>query len=167
MRRSNPKKKGKMIPITGLSLFVSEAKPSLEADIPGLGKLEVFRILNQQWDELENEKKLEWEKRADYCRRTEARRLSKTDRVDILEDQPSAITGYSIYLRERHNTLKKTNPEMTLSNRAQQIQSEWSSMTAEQKRVFINIAKRETRRVRHIVPDEDQPSNGPESFRDE
>jgi hypothetical protein len=155
MRRAP--KKSNVIPITGLSLFAAEKKTSIEADWPDLTKLEVFTMINQRWDELDNETKLQYERKADYARRTETRRISLTKRKDDSVENASMITPYSVFLRTRHHELKKSNPGMTVTQRAEQIKSEWSSMSREQKISFINMAKRETRKFRRTSMDDDPP----------
>jgi hypothetical protein len=55
MERSRRLGKAKIhsIPITGLSIFIAEQKPQLEAEHPELLKLGIFAFLSQQWERLD------------------------------------------------------------------------------------------------------------------
>jgi hypothetical protein len=104
---------------------------------------------------LDNETKLIYERKADYARRVETRRTSSTKGKDDSGEHTSSVSPYSIFLKERHKLLKESNPEMTLTQRAEEIKSEWSSMSQKQKISFINMAKRETRKLRRTSGDDD------------
>jgi hypothetical protein len=120
--------------------------------------------MNEQWAQLDPDIKLQYEKRADYLRRSEARKVTTTKRDDAVDSGGTPITGYSIFVRERHNSLKLAQPELSLSQRSAEISAEWTTMAATDRRTFINIAKRETRKFRHISDDEE--SGEPRQSRD-
>lgn len=149
-RRSRPK--SKTIPVSGLSVFGQEQKAEFEAAHPDLTKLQVFNAMNQHWMELDPHMKLSYERKADYLRRSEVRKATARNTRDPLGSEQPPITGYSIFVRERHQSLKIADPSLTLSQRSARITAEWTGMSKAGKQPYINIAKRETRRLRQ-VPD--------------
>jgi hypothetical protein len=156
MRSSRPSQaKSKTIPVTGISLFVQEKRAEFEASNPDLTKLQVFNSMNQQWEEMDHDMKLQYERKADYLRRSEARRTTTQKRRDPGESERPPITGYSIFLRERHHSLKIDDPGLTLTLRSIQIGAEWAGMSKSDKRRYINTAKRETRKFRQSPEGED------------
>lgn len=146
----------KSIPITGLSLFIAEKKPELEAKESHLTKMEIFKCLNDQWATLEQDVKQSYERRADYSRRTEARRQCYERRKAKTPNRSrSTISAYSIFLKQRQEELKKSNPELTLSERTRMIAKEWNDTPKSDKVPYVNSAKRETRKMRKVNWDED------------
>jgi hypothetical protein len=115
-------------------------------------KLELFNSLNQQWEALDEPMKLQYERKADYIRRAEAR---KERHSKSAEPEQAPVRGYAIFVKERHASLKQTNPEMTVSGRSSKIADEWKGMSKLEKLAFINMAKRETRKFRRISSEED------------
>jgi hypothetical protein len=111
--------------------------------------------MNQQWEGLDHDIKLQYERKADYMRRSEARRTTTQKSRDSPERQRPPITGYSIFLSERHHSLKMDDPALTLTQRSTQIEAEWAGMSKSDKRRYINTAKRETRKFRQS-PDEEE-----------
>jgi hypothetical protein len=157
-RRSKPKSRS--IPVTGISLFVQETKPAFEADHPEMRKIEVFNSLNQQWDDLDGPMKLQYEKRADYIRRAEARKATQVKHSRSPDPDQSPVRGYAIFVKDRHHSLKEASPEMTVSDRSAKIAEEWRTMSKSEKLRFINIAKRETRKIRRISSEEELLEGG-------
>lgn len=156
--RTRRKRKTKVIPITGLSLFIAETKPIVEAEQPELTKMEVCKFLNEQWEELDDDIRKGYEKRADYDRRTEARREFYQKKKKTRNRMKGAISAYSVFLKARHAALKESNPEMTLSERTKTIAGEWNSMSKEDRIPFVNLAKRETRKIRKVNLEEESRS---------
>jgi hypothetical protein len=154
-RRS--RKKSTAIPITGLSIFVQDTKPSLEADHPEMTKLEVFNTLNAKWAELDQDAKLQYERRADYSRRTESRKAARPKQSDL---NPVPVTAHAIFVKERHRALKEEHPEMTVTERASLIAVEWGRMTKSEKGPFVILAKRETRKFQRATEEEDSRDQG-------
>jgi hypothetical protein len=156
--RSSPRSepKSKAIPVTGISLFVQEKRPEFETLNSDLTKLQVFNAMNQQWEALDHDMKLQYERKADYLRRSEARRITTQKRNDSPEPQRPPITGYSIFLGERHHSLKMEDPAATLTQRSAQIAAEWAGMSKSDKRRYINTAKRETRKFRQSSEEEER-----------
>ena len=154
-------KRTKSIPITGLSIFIAEMKPTLELSHPQLTKMDIFKLLHEQWDELDPEIRAKYEKRADYGRRTEARRqfYQKKKLKTEEDDNSSKISPYSVFLKMRHMEIKETNPDLTLTERVKSIAAEWNAMSRVDRLPFVNLAKRETRKIRKPPSDEDQPSS--------
>jgi hypothetical protein len=143
--------RSRSIPITGVSLFIAERKLKAGQDHADLTKVQLFSLLNDEWNALDNQTKEAYERRADYSRRIESRRAHRsTNRSD-----QSRVSPYSVFTRDRHESLKKTSPEMTVGDRAQLIAVEWKSMAAADKIPFINAAKRETRRMQRESAEEE------------
>lgn len=146
----------KSIPITGLSLFIAEKKPELESSDLHLTKMEIFKSLHDQWATLDQDVKQSYERRADYSRRTEARRKCFERRKEKTPNRSkSTISAYSIFLTKRQEELKKSNPELTLSERTRMIAKEWSETPKNDRVPYVNMAKRETRKMRKVNWDED------------
>jgi hypothetical protein len=140
-RRHNAR--SRQIPITGISLFIAEHKTAALQNHPELSKVQLFARLNEDWNALDDSTKEAFERRADYSRRMESRKQHKNwNNVR----QPK-VSAYSVFTRERHKSLKTTNPEMTVGLRAQVIATEWKTMSPSDKVPFINAAKRETRKM--------------------
>lgn len=157
--------KSRKIPVSGISVYVQEKRADFEASHTDLTKLQVFNAMNEQWTQLDPNIKLQYERRADYLRRSEARKATVAKRDDALNTDQPPITGYSIFVTERHHSLKMADSGMTLTQRSAQIADEWNRMSAAERRTFINIAKRETRKFRRIREEEDITE--PSSDRDE
>jgi hypothetical protein len=147
--------KSKAIPVTGISLFVQEKRAEFEASNSDLTKLQVFNGMNQQWAELDHDIKLQYERKADYLRRSEARRATTRKKSDSAESERPPMKGYSIFLRQRHHSLKTEDPGLTLTQRSELIAAEWAGMSKADKRVYINTAKRETRKFRRSSEEEE------------
>jgi hypothetical protein len=142
-RRRPRKARSREIPITGISLFIAERKDTALQEHPELSRVQLFALLNDEWNTLDSAAKEPYERRADYSRRMESRRQNKK-----ANDRPQLkVSAYSVFTRDRHAALKKSNPEMTVGIRAELIASEWKDMTPAQKVPFINAAKRETRKM--------------------
>lgn len=157
MESSSRRSRTKSIPITGLSIFIAETKPLLEETHPQLTKMDIFKLLHEQWDELAPDLRAKYERKADYGRRTEARRAFYDKKKGKNDDNGgSIISAYSVFLKKRHEEIKETNPEMTLTERAKSIAAEWKSMSRDDRSPFVNLAKRETRKMRKPPSDEDQ-----------
>jgi hypothetical protein len=150
--------KPKSIPITGRSIFISERKTQIESDNSEMTKLEIFRMLGDQWDQMDGTTRSKYEKKADYLRRTESRKTSFA-RKHKKDGNEARISAFSIFTRERHEVLKKENPELTLTDRGRLISNEWKLMSKLDKIPFINVAKRETRSIRRSLPSEDSESS--------
>jgi hypothetical protein len=70
------------------------------------------------------------------------------------------VSAYSVFSRDRQESLKQSNPELTLSDRTAQISAEWKKMLSADKIPFLNAAKRETRTMqRHSVDEESWDEN--------
>ena len=157
MESSSRRNRTKTLPITALSIFIAETKPLLEETHPQLTKMDIFKLLHEQWDELAPDLRAKYERKADYGRRTEARRAFYDKKKGKNDDNGgSIISAYSVFLKKRHEEIKETNPEMTLTERAKSIAAEWKSMSRDDRSPFVNLAKRETRKMRKPPSDEDQ-----------
>jgi hypothetical protein len=156
MRRSHrPSCKSSKVPVSGISIFLREKKPDFEASHSDLTRLQVFNAMNEQWTNLDPNMKLLYERKADYLRRSEARKATAANTEDTLDSTRAKITSYSIFVRERHHSLKEEHPELSLSQRTAEITAEWGRMTPDQKRTFVINAKRETRKFRRISDEEE------------
>jgi hypothetical protein len=153
--KPQPRPKTHSIPITGHSLFVSETKPSVELQNPGLTRLELFALMNTLWTQLDAATRDKYERKADYCRRTESRRKLFAKRKRLNAPTRRFISAYSVFVSSQHERLKRTNPELTLGGRATTIAELWATMARSDKRPFINEAKRQTRRLRKMPPEEE------------
>jgi hypothetical protein len=142
------------IPITGRSVFISERKTQIESDNPGMTKLELFRILGAQWDQMDDTNRANYEKKADYLRRTVSRTSSAARKADAREKQPK-ISAFYVFTQEQHERLKQTQPELTVTDRATMIANLWNAMSKFDKIPFVNAAKRETRTLRRRFPEEE------------
>jgi hypothetical protein len=142
-------------------MFVQEKRGEFEASHSDFTKLQVFSAMNQQWMDLDHDSKLQYERKADYLRRSEARKATARKRRDPTESEQPPITGYSIFLRERHHSLKIGDSGLTLTQRSTQIAAEWSGMSKSEKRTYINISKRETRKFRRTPDDEEAEDEPP------
>jgi hypothetical protein len=95
-----------------------------------------------------------YEKKADYLRRTESRKASAAWKHDSLENE-AKVSAFAIFSKERHEVLKQDSSELTVTDRARVIANEWKVMSKLDKIPFINAAKRETRRMRSSIADDD------------
>jgi hypothetical protein len=152
--RKRPEPKSKSIPITGRSIFISEAQAQIELDHPEMRKLEIFRLLGNQWDHMGDTERSAYEKRADYSRRAESRKTTSARRREPGGSE-AKISAFSVFSKERHGALKQSSPQLTLAQRSQIIADEWKQLSKSDKTPFINIAKRETRSIRRSLPDDD------------
>jgi hypothetical protein len=146
-----PEPKTSAIPITGRSIFISEAKTQVGSDTADLTKLDIMHMLNEQWDQMDDTMKKKYEKRADYLRRVESRRSSTAEQWT----PAPKISAFSVFMRQQHEALKKTNADLTVTDRAVFIADQWKLMSKPDKIPFINAAKRETRTMRRRFPDEE------------
>jgi hypothetical protein len=146
------------IPITGISLFIAERKAEALQKHTELRKVQLYALLNDEWNALDNASRRAYERRADYSRRMESRRQHKNAHADM---QPK-VSSYSVFTRERHGYLKQTHPEMTVGTRAQLIASEWKTMRADDKLPYVNAAKRETRKMQKRSMEEEYDENSDE-----
>jgi hypothetical protein len=153
-----PGRKTLSIPITGRSLFISEAKTPIESDNPDITRLELFRVLGAQWDQMDDTERAKYEKKADYLRRTMSRTGSSAHKDDTAERRPK-ISAFSVFTREQHELLKQSQPELTVTDRASMIAGLWKAMSKSDKIPFINAAKRETRSIRRPLPEEESESD--------
>jgi hypothetical protein len=74
--RKGLESKTKSIPITSRSIFRSGAKVQFELDNPDMTKLEIFRILGDQWNRTDAATRAQFERKADYVRRAEGMQKS-------------------------------------------------------------------------------------------
>jgi hypothetical protein len=148
-KRQGPRSRS--IPITGVSLFIAERKVKASQDHTDLTKVQLFALLNDEWNGLDSATKETYERRADYSRRIESRRVHRSTK----QSHQSRVSPYSVFMRDRHELLKKSSPEMTVGDRAQLIAVEWKTMAAVDKIPFINAAKRETRKMQRRSVEED------------
>jgi hypothetical protein len=145
------RRKPPTIPITGVSLFIAEKKPEVCQQHPEFTKLQSFTLLNEQWQTLDDATRWKYQKKADYSRRTQLRRQHKSNS----EKKQSKISGYSMFVGVRHESLKRTNPELTIGERYIIIAKEWKNMASCDKIEYINAAKRETRRIQKESTDDE------------
>jgi hypothetical protein len=157
--KAGRKPKTHSIPITGLFLFVSETKAEVEGQNPGLTRLEIFTMLNSRWAQLDAATREKYERKADYSRRTESRRKLLAHRKESRGSPRQHVSAYSVFLRRQHEQLKQTDPDLTVSQRAQTIGELWRTMPKSDKIPFVNEAKRETRKLRKVAIDEDDPES--------
>jgi hypothetical protein len=61
-----------------------------------------------------------------------------------------------MFVKSRHEALKQTDPDLSVTERSQQIAQQWRAMPERQKMPFVNEAKRETRKMRKQSDDYDQ-----------
>jgi hypothetical protein len=148
-RRRGPR--SRQIPITGISLFIAEHKTAALHNHPELSKVQLFARLNDDWNTLDDSTKESYQRRADYSRRIETRKQHKASN----DCKQSKVSAFAVFTRERHKSLKKTNPEMTVGIRAQVIATEWKTMSPAGKVPFINSAKRETRKMQSRSAEEE------------
>jgi hypothetical protein len=151
-------RRSKDIPITGISLFIADRKAEEGEEHQELSKLQLFSFLNDQWNALNDSTKETYERRADYARRAQSRRVSKTKG----KQRRLKASAYSCFARDRHEALKLSSPEFMLRDRAQLIATEWETMDHNAKLPFINAAKRETRRMQRR-DSEDESSDDSDS----
>ena len=164
MEPSRRAKPTKSIPITGLSLYVDEQKKIMEAEYPELTRMDIYKMLHAQWDEMDPDSRAKYERRADYVRRTEARKEFYQKKKVRSGDGPlRAISAFSMFLKKRHIEIKECNPELTLTERVKHIGAEWNSMSRADKQPFVNMAKRETRKIRKGASDEAEESTSEEA----
>jgi hypothetical protein len=150
------KARPRAIPITGVSLFIAEKKADAAQSHPQLTKLQLVALLNHQWEALDDATKISYQRKADYARRTLSRRQHKTRN----EQKQSRVSPYSIFVRGQHDTLKRTNPELTVGDRAKLIAAEWNNMPQSDKIPYVNAAKRETRKLRKVSTEEESENEG-------
>jgi HSP90 family molecular chaperone len=150
-----PKPKTKSIPITGQSLFVAERTPIVEKQNPDLTRVQLYALMNDEWMKLDDVTRAAYERKADYSRRTESRRESSLDREKLQDDSESKVSAYSMFVKKRHELLKETNPEMTVSDRAKTIAQMWAGLSKPEKLPYVNEAKRETRKLQSESPEEE------------
>jgi hypothetical protein len=148
MRRPPARLKTHSIPITAQRLFIAERQSDVEKAHPDLTRVQMLSFINDEWAQLDTATRAEYERRADYLRRTESRRRSLQCQTDIEEDGESKITPYSMFVQSHHEVLKRTNPEMTVGERATAISKIWTGMSHAERLPYVNEAKRETRRLR-------------------
>jgi hypothetical protein len=115
--------------------------------------------LNSQWAQLDEAIKDKYERRADYSRRTESRLTLLAKRKKCSGANESKVPAYSIFVRQKHEQFKQSNPEMTVSDRSRAISELWEHLSNSDKIPFINAAKRETRKMRRISDEEDVPDD--------
>jgi hypothetical protein len=156
--RGPAKPKTCSIPITGLSLFFAERRPPLEAQHPELAKLEVFRVLNHQWGQLDDATRANYERKADYSRRSRSRQASAEKKKTGPDRSALKVSPYSMFLRSQHDILKRTSPDLSVTERSRESAARWAMMSEQQKMPYVNEAKRETRKLRKM-PDGDDESD--------
>jgi hypothetical protein len=149
------KPKSHSIPITGLSIFITERKSQLEVQHPELLKLGIFALLCQQWERLDTTTRARYERKADYSRRTQSRRerTVKVKKRMAADTSVLKVSPYSVFTKRQHEALKSIHPEMSVTERSQQIADQWTKMTKQQKVAYVNESKRETRKLRKISDD--------------
>jgi hypothetical protein len=145
-----------MIPITGISIFLEEQKAEAAKTHPELTKVQLLAYLNDQWRTLDDASRSHFMRKADYSRRIESRNRHRRSGAS----QKCKVTPYHVFVREQHEALKLTDPELTLSGRIQVIASAWRAMTSADKAAFINAAKRETRWMRQTGDDGESENDG-------
>jgi hypothetical protein len=149
-----PGPRSRAIPITGISLFIAGWKAEITQTHPELTTVQVFAFLNDQWNTLDDATKETYERKADYSRRMESRRRH----MNAKKKNRSKVPPYSVFTRARHESLKITSPEMTVSERSKVIATEWKMISPADKIPFINAAKCETRKMQRVSVDEESDS---------
>lgn len=144
------------LPFTGIYVFMNEEKPLLQATEPLWTKMEVYRSLTKQWEELEEEEKNVYERKADYERRSKARlaRLRQRRKGEKMAKLGPTVSPYAIFVRQQHGELKESNPELTLCERTKMISETWKRMNDDERTPFVNKAKRETHHARKAFENE-------------
>jgi hypothetical protein len=146
--RRPAKLKTQSIPIAAQRLFIDEHQSEVETTHPDLTRVQMLSFINDEWMKLDATARAEYERKADYLRRTESRRRSMLHAPHIENDHESKITAYSMFVKSEHEALKGTNPEMTVSERATAIAKAWAGMSQAERLPYVNEAKRETRKLR-------------------
>lgn len=136
------------IPATAAALFIADQKVALLRDEPDMSKLDVYRTLNNKWAEADDEIRKVYERKADYERRKEARnaRMKGRNRETVIR-RSLAVCAYAVFVKQEHETLKESNPEMALYERTREIAVRWKSMSEEDRAPFVKEAKRKRNRL--------------------
>lgn len=142
--------KSRSIPITGLSIFIAERKPQLEAQHSELPKLAIFALLNQQWQHLDTATRAQYERKADYSRRSQSRRERAAKKRMTADRSALKVSPYSVFAKRQHETSKSTHAAMSVTERSQHIADQWTKMTKQQKVSYVNESKRETRKLQKM-----------------
>ncbi|EAY03664.1 HMG box family protein [Trichomonas vaginalis G3] len=126
----------------GYSVFLQETKAKLILFDPNLTKLEIYNKAADLWHKQPTKAKMEYRRKS----RLRLPRKKKSDGSDSElgfdnEAKPKRISAYSVFVNEKQQELKLTNPDLTLIERSKLIKEIWNSMSKMERSHYENRAK--------------------------
>lgn len=154
MSKRKSRKEADVPSVSGQTIFIEEMKPQLEIENPCTSKLEIYRMLNDMWKNLNGYESGYYSLKAQDKQRA-INRTQKYRRKKEKKERKKKISSYSIFVTDMHEELKSTSPEMTLRERTQAISQMWLSMSQMEKVPYINRAKQINRKFAKVSDDEE------------
>lgn len=136
-------------------VFVDVYKPIFTNMFPNESKMEIYRHLRNKWEQFDDNDKKAYIEKANYKNRAVVRlnHIELKKKMKNKKDRKT-VSPYSIYVEERHKSLKSQRPELSLIERTTVIAEEWKVLPNYEKRYYTNIAKKETRIMQRRSPDD-------------
>lgn len=126
----------------GYSAFLQETRAKLHLYEPHLTKIEIYHKTANLWEQQSSQTKMQYRRKAKLrLPRKKKKERQDNDTSFDNEDKVKRISAYSIFVQEQQQSLKITNPNLTLSERTQLIQESWKGMSKLEKSIYENKAK--------------------------
>lgn len=139
---------------TAWSVFVNQMKPILLKENPDITKRQLYIDLSDMWQHQNDRERSSCTTKAKYLMQKEHRQKNFRNR-NKEDHQKKKISPYSIFVSEKQHEMKVLFPELTLSERSQQIAQLWKNLDQTEKDKYTNQAKRENRKLNKPSSDED------------
>lgn len=136
-------------------VFVDVYKPIFTNMFPNESKMEIYRHLRNKWEQFDENDKKAYIEKANYKNRAVVRlnHIELKKKMKKEKDRKT-VSPYSIFVAQRHKSLKKEQPELSLIERSSVIAKEWKALPVNEKRRYTNMAKKETRIMQKRSPDD-------------
>lgn len=136
-------------------VFVDVYKPVFTNMFPNESKMEIYRHLRNKWEQFDDDDKKAYIEKANYKNRAVVRlnHIELKKKMKKEKDRKT-VSPYSIFVEERHKSLKNEQPELSLIERTTVIANEWKALPINDKRRYTNKAKKETRIMQKRSPDD-------------
>ena len=139
------------------SIFVELYKPIFTQMYPNESKMEIYKHLRKKWNQFDDEDKHAYIEKANFKNRAVVR-LNNQKLKKVKHDRKT-VSAYSLFVEENHKELKVEKPEMSLTERTKFIAEKWKSLSHEQKRPYMNMAKRKTRKMQKCSSESDNDNS--------
>ncbi|OHT17295.1 HMG box family protein [Tritrichomonas foetus] len=142
-KKERSKKDNDCLKVSPWSIFVEIYKPIFTDMFPNESKMEIYKHLVNKWEQFDDSDKKAYVDKANFKNRA----VVRLNNIAHKKNKPDrkTVSPYSLFVAEKHQVLKNQQPEMSLIERTKLISQMWKGLTLDEKRPYMNMAKRKTR----------------------